>query len=615
MKKKKFKKSKRKKTNLKTASILPVLFVIFLMGLFSETVKTLPVGATSEYLEFFNVPKLNITSKEDKLNELFIIDAVKPNIKAKTEEKLAIKEKPSRKEKLLEKKNKKIKKIEQDIQNIQTKISKVQKEITEIELKKLDQEQEKEVIVAKAPKTSVEEIVSKSVDQKIIDQKIADVPKIEETIKMAADTSTKTITIEGEEKIIPGSSDKNITYIQILQNPNDLDLNLKYAKQQGEAGNFKQTIATLERLNMLYPDNIEIKLYLLSVLVQADSPNKALTVIEDVKTNPDLTPEDLLMVNQIEEEMKKRGAPKLWNFYADIGLGGTQNNNVNSVSKTRTQFSSDSLTGMNSAKYDRTYNASLGLTATRVLGEASSFMLNLAGSDSNQETEAGDDFQSYGMTLALDTVYKNQSLSPYFMLSKTDYMDDADSFSFMGGIGGYFPFGDRHSFNYGYSYSDAKGNNNSSDTTADQTNAIGHGITVGHDFAINEIISFSTGAGYAISEAKVGTNDFETYDLNFRVNLALPHAYISIGESFSFNDYKHVDTSVTSNMIRSDYTTTTDLMLTKAVGDLLPGFDPNKTLFFTLSFEKLISEANIKNYDYISDSLSISLSRSFHLNK
>ena len=130
----------------------------------------------------------------------------------------------------------------------------------------------------------------------------------------------------------------------------------------------------------------------------------------------------------------------------------------------------------------------------------------------------------------------------------------------------------------------------------------------------SEIISFSTGTGYAISEAKDGTNDFETYDLNFRVNLALPHAYISIGESFSFNDYKHVDTSVTSNMIRSDYTATSDIMLTKAVGDLLPIFDPNKNLFFTLSFEKLISEANIKNYDYIADSFSLSFNKSFKLN-
>ena len=68
--------------------------------------------------------------------------------------------------------------------------------------------------------------------------------------------------------------------MEVLQNPNDLDLNLKYAQQQGELGNFKQTISTLERLNMIYPDNVEIKLYLLSVLVQIDSPEKAKTIIE-----------------------------------------------------------------------------------------------------------------------------------------------------------------------------------------------------------------------------------------------------------------------------------------------------------------------------------------------
>ena len=44
------------------------------------------------------------------------------------------------------------------------------------------------------------------------------------------------------------SDEKNITYMQILQNPNDLDLNLKYAQQQGKVGNHKQSISTLERL-------------------------------------------------------------------------------------------------------------------------------------------------------------------------------------------------------------------------------------------------------------------------------------------------------------------------------------------------------------------------------
>jgi hypothetical protein len=56
-------------------------------------------------------------------------------------------------------------------------------------------------------------------------------------------------------------------------------------------------------------------------------------------------------------------------------------------------------------------------------------------------------------------------------------------------------------------------------------------------------------------------------------------------------------------------------MLTKAVGDFFPSIDPDKSLFMNFSYEKIISEANIINYDYISDSFAFSFSKSFHLNK
>ena len=43
-------------------------------------------------------------------------------------------------------------------------------------------------------------------------------------------------------------------------------------------------------------------------------------------------------------------------------------------------------------------------------------------------------------------------------------------------------------------------------------------------------------------------------------------------------------------MLRSDYTNTFDVMLTKAVGDVFPTIDPNRSLFINMSFEKVISE-------------------------
>ena len=158
------------------------------------------------------------------------------------------------------------------------------------------------------------------------------------------------------------SSEKNITYMQILQKPNDLDLNLKYAQQQGKMGNFKQTISTLERLTMLYPDNVEIKLYLLSVLVQVDSPEKANTIIDEMKLRRDLDPEDLETLVEIEEELKDR-EPSLW-ITADLSFGALYTDNVNSVSKTRLQSESDSIVGFNSG-HDRTLSGGLGLSATR----------------------------------------------------------------------------------------------------------------------------------------------------------------------------------------------------------------------------------------------------------
>ena len=571
------KRRKRKVKKNSSTGVLTILLVVALISLFSETIRSIPVGAYSENFSkiSYKVPKLNSNILEKKY--------LKNNLKIKNNETMII--------------------------------EKVKESII------FDEFIKEEITIAKIVDNDFSFNEQKVEIKEIIDKKettktdIIDVPKVEETIKLAAETKTKSITINGEETLIPGSSDKNITYMQILQNPNDLDLNLKYAKQQSDVGNFKQTIATLERLNMLYPDNLEIKLYLLSVLVSADSPNKALTVIEEIKNNEDVTAEDLATVNEIEEEMKARGAPKLWYIAANIDLGGIQNNNVNSVSKTRLKMSSDSREPFASAMVDRTYTGGLGLMAVRTLSETSSLTILPSFTESRQDDENSDDFQGYSLFLGYDTIYKNQSLSPYLSLGKTDYDDDADSFSLAAGLSGSFSIGDRHSFGYGYSFSNAKGNQNSTDTTADDTNAIGHGISLSHGLAINEIVSSEIGLGFSVSEAVDGTNDVATYDFNYRFNFALPWAYISVGEALSFNDYYHIDTSVDSNRIRSDYTNTFDIMAIKALGEIFPALDPNKQISLTISYEKLFSEANIINYDYISDSISIGISKSIHLNK
>ena len=106
----------------------------------------------------------------------------------------------------------------------------------------------------------------------------------------------------------------------------------------------------------------------------------------------------------------------------------------------------------------------------------------------------------------------------------------------------------------------------------------------------------------------------QPYCHRLSLNFAFPWAYIAVSNALSFNDYKKEDTTVNSNILRSDVTNTFDIMVTKAIGDIFPAIDPNRSLFINMSYEKVRSEANILNYDYITDSFSLSFSRSFNLN-
>ena len=469
-----------------------------------------------------------------------------------------------------------------------------------------------ELITNKSEETKNDKIViTKEIEKKIekaIEKKELSILNEDESHKEELDVASL---IDTNETIgLPDQIAEDITYSQILENPNDVGLNLKYAKQQSMLGDFEQTISILEKLNMENPNNIEVKLYYLSVLEEVEWTEEALDLIEEIKNIKNIKPSYVEIVNQIAEDLQEQVAPKLWNTYASISLGGTLNNNVNSVPKTRRSFSYDEIYGSNSAKHDQTYTSGLGLTATRSLGEVSSFMMSFDFLDSSQQDEISS-YESYGLNLSLDTSYGNQSLSPYLYISKTNNQQSADGFSSTYGIGGSFDAGERNSFNYSYSFTDSKSDLDFSNANANDSNSITNAYTLGYDFYKSEITSMSAGLGYSDSDAKDNTSDYETYDVNFRLNFNFPWAYISIGESLSFNDYQVVDTSVVSSKINSNVSNTLDMMISKAVGDFLPIIDPNKNLSVDFSYDKTISEGNIMNNDYIADSFSINFSKSF----
>ena len=97
-----------------------------------------------------------------------------------------------------------------------------------------------------------------------------------------------------------------VTFQEILENPADLKINLKYATEQEALGRYKATLSTLERLSMLYPINTDIKLYLISILLKMDSVAKLQLMIETMLQDPNTSQETRDYIAEILKTIREQ---------------------------------------------------------------------------------------------------------------------------------------------------------------------------------------------------------------------------------------------------------------------------------------------------------------------
>ena len=588
--------NKIEKTVSNKALLLIVLAIIILLSLVSETTKTIPVGSSENFKrENLDVPHLN--------SEEFI---------QKFLNRYSYQESPSQYDILLQNMNKADNSLIENLINYRENLLSNSLD----NFFKL-----KEKVIKK--KKNTKQIIEEDINEELV--KIA---KIEKPISIAPNLSNASTLISNMEEIAKISNPiknelivKKVTaYGQVMQNPKDLKTNYKFARQQFQAGNVNEGINTLKRMIKMYPNNNKIKFDLIRIYKQIGNTSEPLTLINEIQKNPNSTEADLKLAKEFESSFNfvhgEPEEPPKWSLSASISFGLNQDNNVGSVSKTRLQSSDDALSEFGDARFDHTYTSGLGLTAFRFLGERSSLMINTSVGNSDQVQSNSSDYDNYGAVFALDTYFGNQNFAPYFMMSKYENKHSAEMLSYLYGFDVGIPVGKRNKFSYGYSYSNTKYDHNSTYPAIGDYNSFGSSYSLSHNFYKNNIISTSTSLSYSDSDVVVDAgNDLESYELGLSVNFAYPWAYISVGNTLTFTDYKKVDTSINSNILRSDAVNTVDLSLSKAVGDFLPLIDPKKNLVMNISYEKVFSESNIINYDYIDDAISLGISKSISLDK
>ena len=443
-------------------------------------------------------------------------------------------------------------------------------------------------------------------------------------------------------------SKAEVTYLEILKNPTDLKLNLQYAKEQEALGEFKSVIATLERLTALYPTNIDLKLYLLSISVKTDSTEKVSRLINEIRQSDEITDEVKTRVAQVFDDINKKKVDQektaarqkardivneaekqqiqtaekpvsSWTFYQDIGWKTALHSNVGNRSNTKTKYSSGTIVDMAGVEGDNIETINTLTGAIYQIDETSNIFISLGSSSSEQNRATSDENDTNSYSASYSKFTNKNSFSGSLSLTDANTRRAADTISRNLNLNNTFNITDNHKLSTGITLADSRGNQNSANATKREANTFKQGANVGYryTFGAQHTLNFK----YAFNETEAiadynGLTD-ETYSLSYSKNFAIG----SLGLSYSITDkeYNQVDTFIHPTIIRNDDVENYSISLNGSLGQIsrstelfkLPENLENylNTLSYSLSWSETNNNSNWLQNDYEKETFNFGLTK------
>ena len=410
------------------------------------------------------------------------------------------------------------------------------------------------------------------------------------------------------------SANSQISFEQILKNPNDLKLNLKYAKEQEDLGNFKSVISTLERLTSLYPENIDLKMYYLSISLRIDSVERTIQIIDEIKNSEQLTAEINAEIDIILQNINNtaNANENKWNGYIDISLNHTYHTNINNLSDSGTFYVSDSISNYatNEIENDTLEIPSIRIGGFKKLSDNSNINLNIGLSDTYQNKDKSEEKDLNSVFLNYNYFKDKNLLSTTFSFNKSNYRNQADINTINFGVRDKYSINKNHFLIGGINYTKNTYNqNNTFSTTREKNNYFVSG-NIGYEFIFSKnkfLFDYKDGESKAIAD-QYGYKQEKYLISYFRY---FDFGTLNLSKSFTENEYAIADTFVLSNTVRDDELDTTSISLN---GELVNLYFFNKLKFFedvyyNLSFSKIDSTSNILNYNYEKEIHNIGLTK------
>lgn len=437
-----------------------------------------------------------------------------------------------------------------------------------------------------------------------------DLQRETETVRRETWSEKKVDRVAGksEEKATEDQYRTGVTYEDVLKDPDNIDLNYRYAKDQIANGEFAGASATLERILLINPDLADVRLLYAVVLYRLDNFNEAQKELDLLNTLP-LPVEIKTEVDQYQKKIRSKKRRTHFGVRESIGWGYDTNRNAAPHSKQQLVSNvTQDVTGSSVRRGDTHFINVTTADITHDLGYKAGHSIFASFTYFLQEQTKVHSLNLGSFQYEVGGTYKSKYLNftPSFFASHIFLSDQ----TFLRSQGGNFlfdrSFGKKLNTFYNFRIERQDYLNISESSTSYERKGPQIDNFWGFQYVLLPTMRWMTSLGYAHKFAK------QTYNAYDRISLNNTHTWIWPKGQFVinvlnayFDNYVSPDFSIASKQ-RHDksirYRATYGLPLeTALIGKLFP--KPFKNIVFTISYEYFHALSSVTNYTYTNNKI------------
>jgi hypothetical protein len=406
-----------------------------------------------------------------------------------------------------------------------------------------------------------------------------------------------------------------VTYDQVLADPDNLQLNFRYAKTQVARGDLLGATATLERILMINPRMAEVHLFYAVVLYRLNNleeANRELALLRQLEIPASIRKE----FDDLAEQVERRRQRTKWTASVTTGFQFDTNRNAAASGKQRlASGAAVDLTGNSKKRRDTSFLGVHSLEAEHDLGtQAGHLLLGSFTYYLAEQTSVDDlDLQSFSGDLGALLKTKWADLTPkltasHVMLSRETYQVTHGATllaerTLIPRIGVALEGGWTHEDFNGIVENSAAPERKGDHVTASLTNT----------FLLSPSMQYELGLTYDYKDAKADYWAYEGYTMEHSLTWVLPKSQFLINSlSYERNVYNGFDPLVTVQRRRDDifrYRITYGLPTSIILPEKLVPRSITKDLTAVTYFEQTRSLSNIMNFTYTNSKYSVMLTK------